>query len=169
MVFEPNRTHRVVIQLRYTNAAGTLVRVNPYFDFTFDANGKSVALTDPATQDHLMADVQQCNACHEKLAAHGGGRVDVQYCVTCHNPGTIDPNSGNVLTLSTMVHEHPFRPVAGEQVAAGGAYYTVRTNDFSEVGFRQDLRNCATCHTSANPATPQGDNWKSVPSQQACA
>ena len=36
---------------------------------------------------------------------HGGGRVDTQYCVMCHNPGTTDPNSGNVLTLSTMVHK----------------------------------------------------------------
>ncbi len=168
VIFEPNRTHRVAIQLRYTNAAGEVVRVNPYFDFTFDASGNSVVLSNPATQDHLMADVQQCNACHEKLAFHGGGRVDVQYCVTCHNPGTIDPNSGNVLTLSTMVHSIHSARLLASQVATGGEYYTVRTTDFSEVGFPQDLRNCATCHTSANPATPQGDNWKSVASQEAC-
>jgi OmcA/MtrC family decaheme c-type cytochrome len=169
VVFQPGNTHRVVVQLSYANAAGDVVRVNPRFDFTVDANGNSVALADPATQDHLMADVGQCNTCHEKLAAHGGGRVDVQYCVTCHNPGTIDPNSGNVLTLSTMVHSiHSGQLLASQAATAGGEYYTVRTSDFSNVGFPQDLRNCATCHTSANPATPQGDNWKSVPSQQAC-
>ena len=44
--FEPNRTHRVAIQLSYLNAAGETVRVNPYFDFTVDANGNSVAVTD---------------------------------------------------------------------------------------------------------------------------
>ena len=48
VVFEPNRTHRVAIQLSYTNAAGATVLVNPYFDVTFDASGKSVAVTDPS-------------------------------------------------------------------------------------------------------------------------
>ena len=89
VVFEPNRTHRVAIQLSYTNAAGETVRVNPYFDFTVDADGNSVPVTDPA-KTRKMADVASCNGCHEKLALHGGGRVDTQFCVMCHNPGTTD-------------------------------------------------------------------------------
>jgi len=171
VVFEPARTHRVAIQLSYTNAAGDVVQVNPYFDFTFDASGNSAVLTNPTTQDHVMADVQQCNTCHQKLALHGGGRVDVQYCVMCHNPGTTDPNSGNVLTMATMVHKiHAGRLLAS---SAGGENYTIWgyqdvMHDYSDVGFPQDLRNCATCHTAANPLTPQGDNWKFAASQQAC-
>ena len=50
----------------------------------------------------------------------------------------------------------------------GGEHVTVRTDDFSDVGFPQDLRNCTKCHTGANPLTPQGDNWKTVPSKGAC-
>ena len=104
VVFEPGITHRVAIQLSYTNAAGQTVLVNPYFDVTFDANGRSVAVTDPS-KTRVMADVTSCNGCHDKLALHGGGRVDMQYCVMCHNPGTTDANSGNVLTMQTMTHK----------------------------------------------------------------
>src|SRR3990170_230962 len=43
VVYEPSRTHRVAFQLNYKNKAGATVKVNPYFDFTIDASGKSVA------------------------------------------------------------------------------------------------------------------------------
>ena len=168
VVFEPARTHRIAIQLSYVNAQGQTVKVNPYFDVTFDAAGKSVPVTDPA-RTRVMADVSSCNGCHDKLALHGGGRVDVQYCVMCHNPGTVDANSGNVLTMQTMVHKIH----AGKLLAAGGEDYTIwgyqnSRNSYAEVGFPQDLRNCAVCHSGANPATPQGDNWKTRAAKDSC-
>ena len=168
VVFEPSRTHRVAIQLSYTNAAGETIKVNPYFDFTVDANGKSIAVTDP-TKTRKMTDVASCNGCHDKLGLHGGGRVDTQFCVMCHNPGTTDANSGNVLTLSTMVHKIH----AGRLLASAGEDYTIwgyqnSKNSYAEVGFPQDLRNCSKCHSAANASTPQGDNWKSQPSKEAC-
>ena len=167
-VFEPNRTHRIAIQLSYVNDAGETVRVNPYYDVTFDANGRSVQVTNPA-QTRVMADVSSCNGCHDRLAIHGGGRVDVQYCVMCHNPGTTDANSGNVLTMQTMVHKIH----AGRLLAAGGQDYVIwgyrdSKHDYSHVGFPQDLRNCTVCHSGANPNTPQGDNWKSRASKESC-
>lgn len=174
VAFEPDRTHRIVLQLAYKNAAGETVRVNPYYDVRFDAAGNSVALTDPS-QTRVMADVSSCNGCHERLALHGGGRVDVQYCVVCHNPGTTDANSGNVLTLSTMVHKiHAGRLLERElEAGRGGEHYVIwgyqnSMHDYSEVGFPQDLRNCTVCHTGANPKTPQGDNWKTRVSRDAC-
>jgi OmcA/MtrC family decaheme c-type cytochrome len=172
--FEGNRTHRVAIQLAYNNAAGEPVRVNPYFDFTVDADGNSVAVTDPS-KTRVMADVEACNGCHERLAVHGGGRVDVQFCVMCHNPGTTDANSGNVLNMATMVHKiHAGRLLKQELDAGrGGERYVIwgfgnSMHDYSEVGFPQDLRNCTVCHTGARPSTPQGDNWKTRVSREAC-
>ncbi len=172
VVFEPNRTHRIAIQLSYTDGLGETVLVNPYFDFTLDASGKSVAVTDPS-KTRKMADVSSCNSCHEKLALHGGGRVDVQYCVMCHNPGTTDANSGNVLTMATMVHKLHSGRLLHSKAAAGGENYAIwgyrdSKHDYTEVGFPQDLRNCTKCHSGANPATPQGDNWKTRPSKEAC-
>jgi OmcA/MtrC family decaheme c-type cytochrome len=153
VVFEPNRTHRVAIQLSYTNAAGQTVRVNPYFDVTFDADGRSVAVTDP-NQTRVMADVSSCNACHDKLALHGGGRVDTQFCVMCHNPGTTDANSGNVLTMQTMVHKIHSGRLLKEKLddGEGGEHYIIwgyqtSKHDYAEVGFPQDLRNCTVCHS----------------------
>jgi OmcA/MtrC family decaheme c-type cytochrome len=174
VVFEPNRTHRIAIQLSYTNAAGETVRVNPYFDVTFDSSGKSVAVTDPA-KTRVMADISSCNGCHEKLALHGGGRVDVQYCVMCHNTATTDANSGNVLAMSTMTHKiHAGRLLKSKYDAGlGGIEYVIwgfrdSKHDYTNVGFPQDLRNCSVCHDGANPATPQGDNWKTKVSKEAC-
>lgn len=170
VTYQPGLTHRVAIQLSYKNAAGETVRVNPYFDFTLDANGKSVTVTDPA-KTRKMTDVGSCNSCHEKLAIHGGGRVDTQYCVMCHNPGTTDANSGNNLNLSTMVHKIHAGSLLKSK--AGGEVYKIwgygnTEYDYSKVGFPQDLRNCTKCHSGANPATPQGDNWKTRPSKEAC-
>ncbi len=169
VTFEPNRTHRIAIQLSYTNRAGETVRVNPYFDFTVDSAGKSVAVTDPS-QTRVMADIASCNNCHERLALHGGGRVDVQYCVMCHNPGTTDANSGNVLTMQVMVHKlHAGRLIkqnTGENYTIWG--FRDSKHDYSEVGFPQDLRNCAVCHDGSNPKTPQGDNWKTRASKESC-
>jgi OmcA/MtrC family decaheme c-type cytochrome len=173
VAFEPSRTHRIAIQLAYTDPSGTLVRVNPTFDFTFDASGNAVPVT--AAQTRKMVDVASCNNCHQKLALHGGGRVDTQYCVVCHNPGTTDANSGNVVTFMTMVHKIHAGKLLKEQLDAGkgGEEYVIwgfnnTKVDFAEVGFPQDLRNCTVCHSGANPATPQGDNWKTRPSREAC-
>jgi MtrB/PioB family decaheme-associated outer membrane protein len=109
-----------------------------------------------------------------RLAVHGGGRVDVQYCVMCHNSFTTDANSGNVLTMSTMTHKlHSGRLLKSKLDAnQGGEQYVIwgfnsSQHDSSEVGFPQDLRNCTVCHSKANASTPQGDNWKSRISKQA--
>jgi OmcA/MtrC family decaheme c-type cytochrome len=169
--FEPSLTHRIAIQLSYKNAVGETVLVNPYFDFTI-VDGKSVAVTD-LSKTRKMTDVASCNGCHEKLALHGGGRVDTQYCVMCHNPGTIDPESGNNLNLATMVHKIHSGKSLKSKLATGGEDYTIwgynnTKYNYAEVGFPQDLRNCTKCHTAANPKTPQGDNWKTKPSKEAC-
>jgi len=172
VVFEPNSTHRIAIQLSYKNKAGETIRANPYFDITFDAAGRSVQVTDP-NKTRVMADVSSCNGCHEKLALHGGGRVDVQYCVLCHNTATTDANSGNVLAMPTMTHKIHAGRLLYSQIDAGGEQYVIwgyqnSKHDYSEVGFPQDLRNCSVCHSGSNPATPQGDNWKTNISKEAC-
>ena len=172
LLWDATKTQRVAIQLSYKNAAGATVLVNPYFDFTIGSDGKAVAVTDPS-KTRKMTDVNSCNSCHEKLALHGGGRVDTQFCVMCHNPGTVDPESGNNLNLATMVHKIHAGKLLNSQLAAGGEDFTIwgygnSKNDYADVGYPQDLRNCSKCHSSSNPATPQGDNWKTVVSKEAC-
>jgi OmcA/MtrC family decaheme c-type cytochrome len=185
VTFEPSLTQRVGIQLCFVDSDGSIVRVNPYYDFTLVpdsqvANGyKSQPVTNPANS-HVVVAMSSCNTCHDKLAVHGGGRVDPQYCVLCHNPGTTDANSGNVLDFKTMIHKvHSGRLL---NTSTGGAAYqyviwgynNVESN-YSNVGFPQDLRNCTKCHNgtaSSDPnaavVTPQGNNWETQASKGAC-
>lgn len=167
VVFDAGATHRVALQLSYTDAAGATVRVNPYFDFTIDASGNSVAVTDSA-KTRQVVDIASCNECHSALALHGGGRVDTQYCVLCHNDGTTDANSGNNLDMRIMAHkihngEHA-NAYFGYDYAIWG--YRDSKHDYGEVTYPQPLANCTKCHDGTK--TPQGDNWKTKPSRAAC-
>jgi OmcA/MtrC family decaheme c-type cytochrome len=155
VTYDNTLTHRVAMQVTGNDA-------NAYFDFV--PNG------DPITETRNIAVTQTCNECHIKLGMHGGDRIQVQYCDTCHNPGTTDANSGNIVDLKVMIHKiHAGED--GPDVAATGEYaiwgYNDSKNDYSTVAFPQDLRNCTTCHT-ASSTTADGDNWKDVPSTEAC-
>jgi OmcA/MtrC family decaheme c-type cytochrome len=161
-------TYRVAIQMSYVNKAGATVLINPYFDFTIGADGKAVPVTD-ATKTRKVVDVASCNECHSKLALHGGGRVDPQFCVMCHNPGTTDPNSGNNLDFKSMVHKiHMGERLRNDYTIWG---YLDSKNNYNGVTYPQDQANCTKCHdgsATATHKTPQGDNWMSVPSRAAC-
>jgi OmcA/MtrC family decaheme c-type cytochrome len=114
-----------------------------------------------------------CNNCHDPLSAHGGARQDVKLCVTCHQPQTVDPDTGNTVDFKVMIHKIHM----GENlpsVQAGTPYQIIGNaqslNDFSTVVFPQDIRNCANCHEGTNPAAKpaQAMVWLTAPSRAAC-
>jgi OmcA/MtrC family decaheme c-type cytochrome len=114
-----------------------------------------------------VVQTQNCNRCHDPLAAHGGQRVDTQLCVLCHTPQTTDPETGNTVDFKVMVHRlHNGANLPSVQ--GGKPYYIVGFNqsvaDFTNSTWPQDVRNCTTCHTGAK----NGDNWKTAPSAAAC-
>ena len=171
LIWDPDATHRVAIQLRIRDANRTTVAVaNPYYDFTFDTNGESVPVA--AADTRVVVDKSACNECHNQLVMHGGSRIDPQYCVMCHNPGTTEAATGNIVDFKVMIHKiHKGRALSVPYILGG---FTGELHDYSEVGFPQDLRNCTKCHdgskrnTDGDLITPQGDNWKNKPTQQAC-
>ncbi len=166
--YNPNLTHRVAIQ--FDNAPG---KANPNYDWV-PATG---ATDNIFTMD--IAATANCNRCHDPLAVHGGGRQEVKYCVSCHNAGSVDPNSTNTVDFKVMIHKI-HRGANLPSVQAGEPYviYGFRDsiNDFSDVRFPQDIRNCVNCHAgSATGAgldyltlTSQGDNWSVYATQAAC-
>ena len=95
-----------------------------------------------------------CNDCHGRLGSelgsasfHGGGRYTAEGCATCHTT-TLGEGAAE---FGPMVHEiHTAQNIEGLQ-------------DFSEVTYPQDPRNCTTCH-----AGPDGSNWKNRPSMTGC-
>jgi OmcA/MtrC family decaheme c-type cytochrome len=167
--YDPSLTHRVVIQ--FDNAPG---KANPNRDWV-PASGATNGIL---TMD--IAATANCNRCHDPLALHGGGRIEVQYCVACHNAGTVDPDSTNTLDFKVMIHKI-HRGANLPSVQAGIPYVIYGRNneahDYSHVKFPQDIRNCVNCHVgSATGAdldytlteTSQGDNWSLYATQAAC-
>jgi OmcA/MtrC family decaheme c-type cytochrome len=168
--YDANLTHRVGIQ--FTGGPTT----NPTYDFVPASGATSGILT------RDVVDTASCNSCHDKLALHGGSRVNTKLCVLCHNPGTREPNADVSLDFKVYIHKiHMGRNLPS--VVAGGKYliygYRDSLHDYSEVNFPMDINNCAKCHAgtetaSQNPPvitstlTSEGDNWQEVPTMEAC-
>jgi OmcA/MtrC family decaheme c-type cytochrome len=152
--YQPGLTHRVSIQ----QANSAYPTYNATYDFV--PSGGSVL-------GREIVRTGKCNECHNKLAVHGGTRVETKLCVTCHNPGSWVAGSPNTpVDFKVMIHKI-HRGEDLPSVVAGGKY-AIGNSDFSTVAFPQDIRNCTKCHDGADPATPQGDNWKIQPSREAC-
>ena len=156
---DPSLTHRLAIQTR-----GSLPAVNALYTFR---------PSDGATQGLFSREIvktETCNGCHNELEAHDA-RIETQYCVTCHNPGSTDANSGNTVDFKVMIHKI-HRGAELPSVQAGGEYiiYGFRDSEhnYSHVEFPQDIRNCTRCHDGTDPDTPQGDNWNTQVSMEAC-
>ena len=149
VTYDPALTHRVAMQVSDNVSNAT-------YDFV-PGNPNAV----PATRS--IVSNASCSECHQRLGLHGGDRVSVDYCVTCHNPGTADANSGNTVDFNVMVHK-----------IHDAADYTIwgfnnSEHDYSDVLYPQDILDCRKCHNGDDPATPDGDDWKTVPSEAACS
>ncbi|AHK80553.1 hypothetical protein M911_01415 [Ectothiorhodospira haloalkaliphila] len=126
--YNPEWTHRVGMQL-----GGGLPATNAWFDF-IPATGETPMHGVDATRDIIS--LESCNTCHDgTLAKHGGNRVEPQYCVTCHNPGSVDPVSGRSVDFKQMVHKI-HRGETLPSVRAGVPYF-IRNNNFSNLRFPQ--------------------------------
>ena len=168
--------HRIALQLCYVDPlTKATVKVNPYMDFTIAADGKATPIKDAqgAWRDtKRVIDRASCNECHKTFAQHGGGRVDPNFCVMCHNPGSKDYNTNNEIDFSLMVHKFHMGKLLKKdyQVVGAIAKKTVGTT-VTGVIYPQNQKNCVKCHdgsASAVNKTPQGDNWKKVASKNAC-
>lgn len=163
VAYDNTATHR--IGLRVGLRDGAIPAANTTYDF--------IPLTGSITliAKREIVTIESCNECHGELAVHGDLRKDTKLCVTCHNPGSTEPSSGNTLDFKVMVHKiHSGEDLPS--VVAGGAY-TIYGNsgtphDYSTVKWPQDTTNCTKCHDAADASTPQGGNWASAPTMQAC-
>ncbi len=110
-----------------------------------------------------------CNKCHDALSFHGGSRRGVEYCVMCHQPQTIDPDTGNTVDFPVMVHKiHMGNQLPS--VKAGGKYQIIGFNngvsDWSTVALPTDPGQCTVCHDQKNGAAQAQAYLK--PNRAAC-
>jgi OmcA/MtrC family decaheme c-type cytochrome len=172
VAYEPDLTHRVSAQI-----SGFADVDNPVYTWR-PSDG---ATTGIFSRD--IAVIDTCNNCHDRLEFHGGSRNQVEYCVTCHNPGSTDANSGNTVDFKQMIHKiHRGANLPSIVNGALGDNYTIWGFRDSEhvysvnvgpgetegVIFPQDIRNCRNCHDESNPATPEAINWQARPTREAC-
>lgn len=162
--FDAAKTHRLGLEIRTSRVLGVEIPANnaPY-DFV-PAGGSPI-------DTRLIVNTATCNACHDNLGFHGEARFDVEYCVTCHNPYSIDGDTvaeawGGTVDMKQMIHKIHY----GENLSNG--YFIIgfgnRTNDYSDIVFPQDVRNCTTCHQESDTTVPQASNWRLVQNRDSC-
>lgn len=200
ITYDATKIHRIDVQIS-GNARGTgsntpngvtvatAVPMENPVNVIYDVTPSTGAVA-PAVRD--IAAIAKCNECHDKLAFHGGGRVEYQYCVTCHTDqrkfgyGVAAAGTTTTYTGST----NKFAVDANTTVAAGdmpvmvhkihmGIELTKTGYNYANVNFEKldysmldaGQRMCAKCHSNApgdSSPTPQGENWNTKPSRKAC-
>lgn len=155
--YDRTKTHTVSSQFD-RRVDGIRYVANPVYHFV--PNGSKVE------QVRKVTTTETCNTCHTAMGFHGGARMEVALCILCHSPQSVDPDTGNSVDMTEMIHKiHMGANLPS--VRAGGEYKIIGNNqslhDFSNIHFPQDIRNCQTCHTGE-----QGHLWKTAPSRMAC-
>jgi OmcA/MtrC family decaheme c-type cytochrome len=123
--------------------------------FYFSVDGSKVA---PRRQVVSQA---TCTGCHNTLLFHGGSRQNVEYCVICHSPNTTDvsmrlnnstPESVNFKTMIHKIHTGSNLTTDFTVMGHGNS-----VNNYNDVGYVGDRRNCAACHVNGSQNLPLPD------------
>ena len=134
--------------------------VQYYFDLT-----TGLQITDSSKQRRKVVDTDKCLVCHNRLSMHGANRVNnVGECVICHNPNATDKNRRPATPPVDSLTERPidFKVMihsihTGENLDLSKPYviygFGSSVNDFSEVRYPRDRRDCLACHIDAEPKT----------------
>ena len=92
-------------------------------------------------------------------------------CIMCHQPQTVDPNTGNTLDMKVFIHKIHM----GSQlpsVIAGKPYqifgFNQAVSDWSTVVLPSDPRRCANLPQMPRNGAAQTNNWLTNPSRAAC-
>lgn len=155
VLYEPTKTHRVA--MTFKKIAGNVDANNAWFDFV----PAGTAVTD--TRD--IVKMKNCAGCHANSKLHAAYEIEV--CVTCHNPTTKDPGTGETVALETIVHKlHMGKNLPS--VLAGGTYVVNVAHDYSAITFPGLIKNCQMCHLEGTGAPKNAANWRTNPTAASC-
>ncbi|MGE5645062.1 MAG: OmcA/MtrC family decaheme c-type cytochrome [Acidobacteriota bacterium] len=135
--------------------------VNKTFDFSVDGS--------PVQKRRQIVSIDKCNNCHFSLSLHGDNRNQIEQCVLCHNPNESDKGTrpadkqpAQTVQFAHMIH----RIHTGE---ASTQEYTIygrggSANDFTEIRYPGDRRNCQSCHVNGSEQLPLNEDLLQVQS-----
>ena len=128
---------------------------------------KYVALTGTVTPRRMIVALANCTACHESLGLHGGQRQTTEECVICHNPTEgdqarrpADQGAKESVSFQRLIH----RIHTGENLTQDFTIFGFggSKNNFNEVRFPGDTRDCAKCHVNNSYTLPVATSAASV-------
>ncbi|MEO8033189.1 MAG: OmcA/MtrC family decaheme c-type cytochrome [Acidobacteriota bacterium] len=113
----------------------------------------------PLVLHRTSVTIAQCNTCHNSLRLHGGQRLASDECVMCHNPvkGDEDRRPAAALPQESITFKRLIHRIhTGEELTQDFTVYGFggSINNFNEVRFPGDRRNCAKCHTAGSFLLP---------------
>lgn len=130
------------------------------------------AVTDdePAPR-RVVVETDKCNVCHDVLALHGGQRLNVQECMICHRPNNSDEEERpdeemppESIQMARMIHRiHTGHDLETDFTVYG---HNGSVNNFNEVHFPGDRRNCMGCHEDGTYNVPLPAGVMEVPTER---
>jgi OmcA/MtrC family decaheme c-type cytochrome len=122
----------------------------------FDTGGNA------AVPRRAVIKLEGCNSCHGDLRAHGGSRMNTEYCILCHTPSEsdrarrpADNQPAESIHFKTLIHKIH----TGEELERDFTIYGFggTANNFNEIRFPGDRRDCAKCHVDGTQQLPLPD------------
>ncbi|QSX34887.1 OmcA/MtrC family decaheme c-type cytochrome [Shewanella avicenniae] len=169
VAYDANDTQRVSIELRATSS----LVVNAHYDWQ-PSSGQTAGI-----QTRDVVSIDACYTCHQpdSLKLHGGRRLDIENCVVCHTSTSGDPESGNSIDFTYMIHaihrgeERHTYDADGNQVAEPYKIvgYGGSVHDYANVAFpRNPAADCSVCHVEGNSAPADAALFTAEKSNTAC-
>ncbi|MBY6017942.1 OmcA/MtrC family decaheme c-type cytochrome [Halomonas denitrificans] len=169
VVFDPDLTQRIAIEMQFEYASGHELAENAHYDWIPSTDAQE------GIETRDLVAMETCYTCHQpdSLKAHGGRRLDMENCQSCHNGVVSDPNGVSV-ELGHMIHAIHMGPnrKGMENGVEVDMPYTVQgyhgPHAFDYPAFpTKPFMDCAVCHV-ADDTLVDGDLWKANANGNAC-
>ncbi|MGL4938685.1 OmcA/MtrC family decaheme c-type cytochrome [Shewanella sp.] len=168
VTYKADNTQRATLELQLPQ-----VVANAHLDWQ-PSTGKTEGIA-----SRNVVSIETCYTCHQpdSLQLHGGRRLDIENCASCHTATSGDPESGNSVDFTYMIHAihkgADRKTVNAEGVEVAAPYkiigYGGKVIDYGKVNFPQKpAADCSACHVEGANAPANADLFKADLSNTAC-
>ncbi|MBV7316560.1 OmcA/MtrC family decaheme c-type cytochrome [Shewanella sp. NIFS-20-20] len=168
VTYDADATQRVTLELELPQTVA-----NAHHDWQ-----PSTGLTEGIASRDVVS-IQACYTCHQpdSIALHGGRRIDIENCAACHTATSGDPESGNSVDFTYMIHaihKGASRTTVNADKETVAAPYKIvgyggKLIDYGKVMYPQTpAADCAACHVEGEGAPANADLFKADLSSTAC-